>query len=83
MITTKNTDNFITKTLKKNNSEPVLAVDFNSIYYDVFYTNEEKASTTMPDFLDKWFIGSENNVPNYKVTEQASNSIHLVSKGWF
>ena len=83
MITTKNTDNFITKNLKKNNSEPVLPVDFNSIYYDVFYTNEEKAYTTMPDFLDKCFIGSENNVPNYKVTEQASNSKHLVSKGWF
>jgi len=34
-------------------------------------------------FLDKWFIGSENNVPNYKVTEKASNSKYPVSKGWF
>ena len=83
MITTKNTDNFITKTLEKNNSELVLGIDFHSTYYDVFYTNEERASTTMPNFLDEWFMGLENNVPNYKVNEQASNSKQPVSKGWF
>ena len=79
----KNTVNFITKTLKKNNSELVLGIDFHSTYYDVFYTNEERASTTMPNFLDEWFMGLENNVPNYKVNEQASNSKQPVSKGWF
>ena len=79
----KNTVNFITKTLKKNNSELVLGIDFHSTYYDVFYTNEERASTTMPNFLDEWFMGLENNIPNYKVNEQASNSKQPVSKGWF
>ena len=79
----KNTVNFITKTLKRNNSELVLGIDFHSTYYDVFYTNEERASTTMPNFLDEWFMGLENNVPNYKVNEQASNSKQPVSKGWF
>ncbi|MGY8793090.1 MAG: M14 family metallopeptidase [Gammaproteobacteria bacterium] len=79
----KNTVNFITKTLKRNNSELVLGIDFHSTYYDVFYTNEERASTTMPNFLDEWFMGLENNIPNYKVNEQASNSKQPVSKGWF
>jgi len=79
----KNTVNFITKTLKKNNSKLLLGIDFHSTYYDVFYTNEEKASTTMPNFLNKWFLELENNIPNYRVNEQSSNSKQPVSKGWF
>ena len=79
----KTTVDFISKTLKASNSELVLGLDFHSTYYDVFYTNEERATTHMPNFLEHWFRGLEANVPDYTVNEQASNSKQPVSKGWF
>lgn len=79
----KTTVDFISKTLKASNSELVLGLDFHSTYYDVFYTNEERATTHMPNFLEHWFRGLEANVPDYTVNEQASNSTQPVSKGWF
>ena len=79
----KTTVDFISKTLKASNSELVLGLDFHSTYYDVFYTNEERAATHMPSFLEHWFRGLEANVPDYTVNEQASNSSQPVSKGWF
>lgn len=79
----KTTVDFISKTLKENNSKLVLGLDFHSTYYDVFYTNEERASTSMPDFLDLWFSSLEKVIPEYKVNEQPSVSKQPVSKGWF
>lgn len=79
----KTTVDFISKTIKASNSELVLGLDFHSTYYDVFYTNEERAATHMPNFLEHWFRGLEANVPDYTVNEQASNSTQPVSKGWF
>ena len=79
----KTTVDYISKTLKASNSKLVLGLDFHSTYYDVFYTNEERAATQMPNFLGRWFRGLEANVPDYKVNEQASNSTQPVSKGWF
>ena len=79
----KTTVDFISKTLKASNAELVLGLDFHSTYYDVFYTNEERATTHMPNFLEQWFRGLEANVPDYTVNEQASNSTQPVSKGWF
>ena len=79
----KTTVDFISKTLKENNSKLVLGLDFHSTYYDVFYTNEERASTSMPDFLDLWFSSLEKAIPEYKVNEQPSVSKQPVSKGWF
>lgn len=79
----KTTVDFISKTLKENNSKLVLGLDFHSTYYDVFYTNEERASTSMPYFLDNWFSSLEENIPNYEVNEQPSVSKQPVSKGWF
>jgi hypothetical protein len=80
---TKNTVNFISKTLKKNHSKLVLGLDFHSTYYDVFYTNQERISTSMPNFIDEWFSSLENTIPNYKVNEKSSKSKQPVSKGWF
>ena len=79
----KTTVDFISKTLKDNNSQLVLGIDFHSTFYDVFYTNEERASTSMPYFLDNWFSSLEENIPNYEVNEQPSVSKQPVSKGWF
>ena len=79
----KTTVDFISKTLKENNSTLVLGLDFHSTYYDVFYTNEERASTSMPYFLDLWFSSLEKVIPEYKVNEQPSVSKQPVSKGWF
>ena len=79
----KTTVDFISKTLKKNNSKLILGLDFHSTYYDVFYTNIERWSTSMPFFLDEWFLSLENSIPNYKVNEQPSISKQPVSKGWF
>ncbi len=79
----KTTVDFISKTLKENNSTLVLGLDFHSTYYDVFYTNEERTSTSMPYFLDLWFSSLEKVIPEYKVNEQPSVSKQPVSKGWF
>ena len=79
----KTTVDFISKKLKKNNSKLILGLDFHSTYYDVFYTNIERWSTSMPFFLDEWFLSLENSIPNYKVNEQPSISKQPVSKGWF
>lgn len=79
----KTTVDFISKTLKASNSKLVLGLDFHSTYYDVFYTNEERAATHMPNFLEMWFSGLEANIPDYEVNEKPSKSTQPVSKGWF
>jgi len=79
----KTTVDYITQVLKKNNSKLVLGLDFHSTWYDVFYTNKERKSTAIPDFLPKWFLALEQNIPDYKVNEKSSNSTKPVSKGWF
>ncbi len=79
----KNTVDFISKAIKKHNSKLVLGLDFHSTYYDVFYTNQERASTSMPNFLDQWFSCLEKTIPDYKVNEKSSKSKQPVSKGWF
>ena len=79
----KTTVDFISKTLKENNSKVILGIDFHSTFYDVFYTNEERALTSMPYFLDNWFSSLEENIPNYEVNDQPSVSKQPVSKGWF
>ncbi|ALJ05243.1 hypothetical protein APS56_08945 [Pseudalgibacter alginicilyticus] len=79
----KQTVKYITKTLNKNKAKLILGLDFHSTYHDVFYTNETRESTALPNFIDDWFAGLENNIPNYKVNEDSGNSTKPVSKGWF
>lgn len=79
----KQTVKFINKTLKKNHSKLILGLDFHSTWYDIFYTNEERANTMLPHFVDDWFEALENNILNYKVNEQSGSSFKPVSKGWF
>ncbi len=79
----KQTVKHITKTLKKNNAKLILGLDFHSTYEDVFYTNEIREGTTLPNFITNWFKALEENIPNYKVNEEAGNSKKPVSKGWF
>lgn len=74
---------YITKTLKEDNARIILGLDFHSTYQDVFYTSEVRKGTTLPNFVDDWFMAIEANIPNYKVNEAASNSTKPVSKGWF
>lgn len=79
----KITVDYITQVLKKNNSKLLLGLDFHSTWYDVFYTNKERESTSFPEFLPKWFSSLEHHIPDYKVNEHPSNSTKPVSKGWF
>ncbi len=79
----KQTVEYITKTINKNNSKIILGLDFHSTYEDVFYTNKIRQTTTLPNFIEDWFNGLEDNIPNYKVNEKAANSTRPVSKGWF
>jgi len=74
---------FINKTLKKNKSKLILGLDFHSTWYDVFYTNKTKESTSLPNFIENWFLSLEKNIPSYKVNEQSANSNKPTSKGWF
>ena len=79
----KQTVKYINKYVKKNNSRVIIGLDFHSTWYDVFYTNKERANTTLPNFVSDWFKGIEANYPNYKVKEASGNSLKPVSKGWF
>tara|TARA_B110000444_G_scaffold239453_1_gene253886 strand:+ start:2248 stop:3486 length:1239 start_codon:yes stop_codon:yes gene_type:complete len=79
----KQTVNYITKQIRKDNAKLVLGLDFHSTYKDVFYTNKTRKNTTLPHFIDDWFAALEKNIPNYKVNEAAGNSTKPVSKGWF
>lgn len=79
----KQTVTYITKTLKKNRSNLVLGIDFHSTFKDVFYTNNIRKTTALPNFIEDWFTALEANIPNYKVNEAAGNSNKPVSKGWF
>lgn len=79
----KNAVKYITKTIRKSKSKIILGLDFHSTWYDVFYTNKDRENTMLPNFIDKWFSSLEENIPNYKVNEQAGNSKKPVSKGWF
>jgi len=79
----KHTTAFIVKELKKSNSKIVLGLDFHSTYEDVFYTNTTRESTSLPNFIENWFKGLEENISGYQVNEKASNSTKPVSKGWF
>ena len=74
---------FISKSLKKNKAKLVLGLDFHSTWYDVFYTNKKREGTALPNFVNDWFTGLEENIPNYKVNEASGNSTKPVSKGWF
>ena len=79
----KSTVKFINKYIKKNNSRVVLGLDFHSTWYDVFYTNKTRETTTLPHFIEDWFTAIEGNYDNYKVNEVSGNSTKPVSKGWF
>lgn len=79
----KQTVKHITKTLNKNKAQLILGLDFHSTFHDVFYTNTTRENTALPHFIDDWFAGLENNIPNYKVNEASGNSTKPVSKGWF
>ncbi|MDC9721281.1 MAG: M14 family metallopeptidase [Urechidicola sp.] len=73
---------YIDKELKKNNAKLILGLDFHSTWHDIFYTNEIRENTALPNFIDDWFTALEENIPNYKVNEASSNSTKPVSKGW-
>ena len=74
---------YIQKVLRKNGSKIILGLDFHSTWHDVFYTNVDREYTALPNFIENWFDALENNIPNYKVNEESSNSKRPVSKGWF
>ena len=74
---------FLQKQLRKSNSEIILGLDFHSTKYDIFYTNERRKNTSLPNFIADWFDALEDNIPNYEVNEAAGNSKKPVSKGWF
>lgn len=74
---------YIEKNLKKQKAKLVLGLDFHSTWYDIFYTNKDRVNTALPNFIDEWFQSLENEIPDYKVNEAASNSDKPVSKGWF
>lgn len=78
----KNVVSYISKKIKKDKSRIALGLDFHSTWHDVFYTNDERASTTLPTFIDDWFAALEDRVDGYEVNEAANNSRSPVSKGW-
>ncbi|PQJ80991.1 hypothetical protein BTO18_11235 [Polaribacter porphyrae] len=75
--------NFIEKSKIEGESKIILGIDFHSTSKDVYYTNKDKASTSMPNFEKEWFNALEKNIPTYKVNKRGSNPGKPVSKAWF
>lgn len=74
---------FISNASRKGKGNIILGLDFHSTYSDVFYTNKIRNETSLPHFIEDWFMALEANIPNYKVNEKSANSTKPVSKGWF
>ena len=74
---------FINNASEEDEGAVILGLDFHSTKKDIFYTNKNRANTSMPNFIDYWFAGLERNIPNYKVNESSGNSQQPVSKAWF
>lgn len=74
---------YLTKQSKKSKAKIILGLDFHSTWYDVFYTNKQRETTSLPNFIGDWFSALEQNIEGYKVREASSNSTKPVSKGWF
>lgn len=74
---------YINKVKQEEKKEILIGLDFHSTWYDVFYTNKERQKTSLPNFIDKWFLALEQHIPGYRVNEKSSNSKQPVSKGWF
>ncbi len=68
---------------KKDDGKLILGLDFHSTYEDVFYTNDKREGTSLPNFIKDWFTQLEMNIVDYSVNEASSNSTKPVSKGWF
>lgn len=79
----RNVVNYIEKVKVEDNAKIILGLDFHSTFNDVFYTNKDNESTSLPNFIEDWFEGLEENIPNYQVNEKSSNIGTPVSKGWF
>ena len=78
-----NTVKLIGKTIKKDNCNLLLMIDFHSTNRDVFYVNKDKNTSKLPNFIDMWIDGLEKNIPNYKANVTISENIDTpVSKGW-
>lgn len=75
--------NYINSISSNTTGKIILGLDFHSTWEDVFYTNIERESTHLPQFLDQWFANIEKELPNYKVNEKPGLSKRPVSKSWF
>ena len=72
---------FLTKTVRKNNSEMILGLDFHSTYWDVYYTNRA-IPKYVPRFKDYWLWSISQHLRE-KVNEKSSNAGKPTSKNWF
>jgi hypothetical protein len=73
----------VARYINETDEDVILGLDFHSTYKDVFYTNKERTTTDLPNFITEWFSAIEINIPGYLVNEKASISTQDVSKAWF
>jgi hypothetical protein len=68
---------------KESKTQVIIGLDFHSTWKDVFYTNQNQSESVLPNFVQDWFTGLEQHIPDYKVNEDSSTSKIPVSKAWF
>ena len=61
----------------------LIGLDFHSTWNDVYYTNKETDSLSLPSFKNQWLQYIQQHLNNYKLNESPSNVGQPVSKGWF
>lgn len=75
-------DHIVTESAR-NKNQVMVGFDFHSTWADVYYTNVETDSLTLPDFKNRWLRYIEAHIPNYTIHESPSRLGQPVSKGWF
>ena len=61
---------YIQEVLKEDKMELFIGLDFHFTWNDVFYTNEKRGGTIMPESTDSWLLALEDNIEGYTVNEQ-------------
>lgn len=79
---TRQVANFVVQTVKKDQNQVILGLDFHSTWQDIYYTCQE-TNSQIPGFKDYWLQGIAASIPGYTPREEPSEIAQPISKSWF
>ena len=75
--------NHIVKTVRQNNNEVLLGLDFHSTQEDVLYTMTDNRPSTIHGFKDIWVQGIKDALPGHDPDDAPFDLNSPISKWWF